>query len=411
MTVAITHLRLIGGRSARGGDADARRRMQRGVCWPSLLVLEGWSREAAAEACAMHRQTLRDWVHRYNGSRLGRACSTCPAAMAHGLVCRMSNEPKVAEWIEQGPDLERDGVIRWRCVDLQQRILQEFAIPLHERTVGKLLRKLSFRRLSVRPQHPQGKAEEQAVFSAVSPSCMTAALPLEAAGRPVEVWFTDEARVGQHGTLTRVWAKRGSRPRAPRDRRYEWAYLFGAVCPERSTGAAIIMPEVNVEAMNEHLAEISRRVSVGAIALLVLDQRGLAQFAATLGAQEYRIVAVTVLLAGIKPGGKCLGVPARQLSQPPCLGGLRCNRGRMLRGLEQADANARPPRFHHQALNGQNRWPDRAFDISCGRIATRPSGDRNDGVRRRSRTREILPGVNGAGLRSGPVGVRRTYRS
>jgi len=103
---------------------------------------------------------------------------------------------------------------------------------------------------------------------------MTAALPAEAAGRPVEIWFTDEARVGQQGTLTRVWAKRGSRPRAPRDRRFEWAYLFGAICPERSTGAAIVMPEVNVEAMNEHLAEISRRVCLGAIALLVLDGAG-----------------------------------------------------------------------------------------------------------------------------------------
>ena len=103
---------------------------------------------------------------------------------------------------------------------------------------------------------------------------MTAALPPEAAGKPVEVWFTDEARVGQQGTITRVWAKRGSRPRAARDRRYEWSYLFGAICPERSTGAAIIMPEVNIEAMNEHLTEISRRVSVGAIALLVLDGAG-----------------------------------------------------------------------------------------------------------------------------------------
>ena len=93
---------------------------------------------------------------------------------------------------------------------------------------------------------------------------MTAALPPSAAGRPVEIWFADEARVGQQGTLSRVWAKRGSRPRAPRDRRFEWAYLFGAICPERATGAAIVMPEVNVEAMNEHLAEISRRVSVGA---------------------------------------------------------------------------------------------------------------------------------------------------
>jgi hypothetical protein len=103
---------------------------------------------------------------------------------------------------------------------------------------------------------------------------VTAALPTEAAGKPIEVWFTDEARVGQQGTITRVWAKRGSRPRALRDRRYEWAYLFGAICPERSTGAAVIMPEVNVEAMNEHLAEISRRVSLGAIAVLVLDGAG-----------------------------------------------------------------------------------------------------------------------------------------
>ena len=90
----------------------------------------------------------------------------------------------------------------------------------------------------------------------------------------MEVWFTDEARVGQQGTITRVWAKRGSRPRATRNRRYEWAYLFGAICPQRSTGAAIIMPEVNIEAMNEHLAEISRRISVGAIAVLVLDGAG-----------------------------------------------------------------------------------------------------------------------------------------
>ena len=83
----------------------------------------------------------------------------------------------------------------------------------------------------------------------------------------MEVWFADEARVGQQGTIT-------SRPRAPCDRRYEWVYLFGAICPERQTGAAIIMPQVNVTAMNEHLKEISQCVSVGAIAVLVLDGAG-----------------------------------------------------------------------------------------------------------------------------------------
>ena len=103
---------------------------------------------------------------------------------------------------------------------------------------------------------------------------MKAAAAVAAPGAPVEVWFADEARVGQQGTLTRAWAKRGSRPRAPRDRRYASAWLFGAVCPERRTGAAVVMPEVNTEAMEAHLAEISRNVSQGAHAVLVLDGAG-----------------------------------------------------------------------------------------------------------------------------------------
>ncbi len=93
-------------------------------------------------------------------------------------------------------------------------------------------------------------------------------------GTPVEVWFGDEARVGQQGTLTRVRAKRGSRPRAPRDRRYTWAYLFGAICPERRVGAAVVLPKANIDAMEAHLAEISRCVGPGAHAVLVLDRAG-----------------------------------------------------------------------------------------------------------------------------------------
>lgn len=84
----------------------------------------------------------------------------------------------------------------------------------------------------------------------------------------------DEARVGQHGTLTRVWAPRGTRPRALRDHRRSSVYLFGAVCPERGIGAAVVLPHVNVEAMNIHLAEISRNVTASAHAVLVLDQAG-----------------------------------------------------------------------------------------------------------------------------------------
>jgi transposase len=167
MTVAITRLELSASElreaAARTKDAKTARRML-----AIGLVLEDWSREAAAEACAMDRQTLCDWVHRYNALGL-EGLSDRPRR--NGPRPRLSGEQEaqVAEWIAQGPDFARDGVVRWRCVDLQLRIARAFAVQLHERTVGKLLRRLSFRRLSVRPQHPLSKPEEQAVFSAALP--------------------------------------------------------------------------------------------------------------------------------------------------------------------------------------------------------------------------------------------------
>ena len=100
------------------------------------------------------------------------------------------------------------------------------------------------------------------------------ALPEHAQDKPLEIWFQDEARVGQQGTLTRIWAERGTRPRAPRDTRYTSAYIFGAVCPERGTTAALVMPNADTQAMNAHLAEISRTVAKGAHAILVLDGAG-----------------------------------------------------------------------------------------------------------------------------------------
>jgi len=103
---------------------------------------------------------------------------------------------------------------------------------------------------------------------------VTEALPARACGKKIEIWFQDEARVGQKGTLTRLWAKRGSRPRAIRDTRYEWAYLFGAVCPERSVGAALVMPFANADALSAHLEEIARHVAADAHAVLVLDGAG-----------------------------------------------------------------------------------------------------------------------------------------
>lgn len=100
------------------------------------------------------------------------------------------------------------------------------------------------------------------------------AIPSHAQGKPIELWWQDEARVGQQGTLTRLWARRGSRPPAPRDCRYDWAYIFGAVCPARGIGAALVLPHANIEAMTLRLAEISRRAASGAHAVVVVDGAG-----------------------------------------------------------------------------------------------------------------------------------------
>ena len=84
----------------------------------------------------------------------------------------------------------------------------------------------------------------------------------------------DEARIGQKNGLVRQWARRGSRPRQPADQRYESAYLFGAICPARGTGAALAMPYADSEAMQLHLVEASSRVRRGAHAVLLLDRAG-----------------------------------------------------------------------------------------------------------------------------------------
>jgi hypothetical protein len=85
-----------------------------------------------------------------------------------------------------------------------------------------------------------------------------------AAGQPIEIWYQDEARVGQKGTHAYVWAEVGSRPAMVRDNRHDSVHLFGAICPSRGVGAAIIMPAVNTDAMNEHLKELSTQVATGA---------------------------------------------------------------------------------------------------------------------------------------------------
>lgn len=253
--------------AAKAKDAAQARRLL-----ALALLLEGRSRSEAASQNGMQRQTLRDWVHRYNAEGVaGLGSRSAPGPRP------LLSDQQMAELralVVAGPDPETDGVVRWRCADLREQIARRYSVQLHERTVGKLLRKLRLTRLQPRPCHPKKDAAAQQAFTQSFAELVVEVLPAAAAGKPLEVWFEDEARVGQKGSIAYVWAPIGSRPPMLRDNRHDSVHLFGAICPARGVGAAIIMPAVNTEAMNEHLKEISTQVTHGAHAVLVCDGAG-----------------------------------------------------------------------------------------------------------------------------------------
>ena len=150
MAVAITRMELdtaaLRRAAARSRDADAARRML-----ALALVLDGHTRTEAATLCGMDRQTLRDWVHRYNDFGLAGLSSRIPTGPKPRLT--PEQEAGVAAMVRAGPSVAEHGVVRWRLADLSHVIETRFGVHLAERSVGDMLRRLGFRRLSARPRH------------------------------------------------------------------------------------------------------------------------------------------------------------------------------------------------------------------------------------------------------------------
>jgi len=173
--VAITRTELdsAGLRAAAAGSSDAKQGRR---LLALAMVLDGHPRLLAAQAGGMNRQTLRDWVHRYNehgveGLRDTRNKGRAPALSADQMQT-------LKELVLAGPDLAKDGVVRWRCVDLRAQIKTHFEVELHERTVGKpdealassLLCKLRMTRLQPRPYHPKSDLAAQEAYKKTSPA-------------------------------------------------------------------------------------------------------------------------------------------------------------------------------------------------------------------------------------------------
>lgn len=132
------------------------------------LILEGHRREVAAELAGMDRQTLPDWVHRYNAKGVAGLCSIRIGGRRPYLSDAQMAELKALTI--KGPDPETDQVVRWRCIDLRAEVARRFTVTVSERTIGKWLRKLGLTRLQPRPFHPKKDAAAQEAFKKTSPA-------------------------------------------------------------------------------------------------------------------------------------------------------------------------------------------------------------------------------------------------
>ena len=216
---------------ARSGK-DARRNARLSMAAP---VPEGVGRTEAGRMTGVDRRAVRDRVHRCNAEGSEGFRARCRV----GRACFLDEEQLsvVRGWVEAGPDPARDGVVRWRVRDIRRKVEEAFGVAYADGSVRRPLRREGFRRVSGRPEHPRGDAVARSQFRSEFAVRVKARvremLGSSALSQPVEVWFRDEARVGRKGMMSRLWARRGSRPRAVRDYRYGYRCLFGAACGSR----------------------------------------------------------------------------------------------------------------------------------------------------------------------------------
>mgnify|MGYP003571697318 CR=1 FL=1 len=181
------------------------------------------------------RRSVNDWVKKFyedgldglkEKPRTGR-----PYALSQSQLAQLSQYVRNNSIKENGDRLNAETLATY--------ITQEFKVDYSIFNVYRLLHKLGFSWITSRSN--------------------------------VDVWFQDEARFGQQNTTTRLWAEKGTRPRTVKQQQFEYAYLFGAICPATGDTEALIAPCMNMDMMKKHLALISKKIPEGRHGMIVVD--------------------------------------------------------------------------------------------------------------------------------------------
>jgi transposase len=242
--------------------------------WPRvqaiILAKQGDTAPQITRALGFSRRAVQAWVAAYNRGGL----DALPDRPHPGRAPTLPHDQEACfrERIEAPPRPE-DGVCELRGADIRRILEQEFAARYTLGGVYKLLHRLGYSDLMPRPQHPETHPEAQQFFKEIVVE-QIAAIAAQHPDREVQVWHHDEARFGQKGTLTRVWARRGSRPRRVRQDGRESLYVLTAVCAASGAAVGLVMPELKTAVVNLFLEEFSRRLAPGVHAVLLWDNAG-----------------------------------------------------------------------------------------------------------------------------------------
>lgn len=236
-----------------------------------ILALEGWTAPAIAMSVGLSRRICQRWVRRYNDQGL-TGLEDQRGTVARALPLAPEQVQQFRERLDAGP-LAEDQVASLRGKDLQRILASEFGVLRCLASVYHLLHKLGYSYLRPRPRHRHADPAAQAEFVAQLPRQL-AAIAAAHPDKQLRVYFEDEARFGQQGTLTNVWAQRGSRPRAVRQTEYDYLWVLGVVCPATGHAEGLLSPRLNTGVVNIFLEQFSRTLAADEHAVVIWDGAG-----------------------------------------------------------------------------------------------------------------------------------------
>jgi transposase len=235
-----------------------------------ILAMQGWTAPAIAMSVGLSRRDCQAWVRRFNEEGLpgleDREGGGRPAPLT------AEQQEQIQQRLNAGPRPE-DRVCSLRGVDIQSLLATEFGVLRSLSAVYNLLHRLGYSYLRPRPRHRKADPQAQAAFKEQLPQQLEE-IARSHPNRRLRIFFQDEARFGQQGTTTNVWARKGSRPTVVRQTEYEYLWVLGAVCPETGRSEGLLSPRLNTDVVQAFLNEFSQTVAVDEHAVMIWDGAG-----------------------------------------------------------------------------------------------------------------------------------------